>query len=134
MLIETAKLLGPDLDFWAAAAWGTYDRGWLLRHKDTSSIPKLSTDWGAAGEMLHDLHIDFEYGHDTAQAGGDAYCAMVHDFYAPIEGHRDSYTLLAKGFGPDHLVAAARAVVKSVYGETVPVNPTYEHLHLGAKA
>lgn len=120
-LQQVATLEGRDLNYWTALASGRWDEGWLERHRHTESVPKLSTDFGEGGPLLGEFAIDFEYDHDVQLSGGNGYCAMVFDFNQPIEGYRGHFALRAKGFGRDHLVAACRALVASVYGPVVPI-------------
>ena len=116
-----ALLEGRELDYWAAHASRRWDEGWLERHRHTESLPRLSTDFGEGGPLLGEFGIDFDYDHDVQLAGGNGYCAMVYDYNQPIKGYRGHFALLAKGFGRDHLVAACRALVTSVYGPAVPI-------------
>lgn len=98
--LRTCDLIGAALD-WAVAKAVTYVdyHGW-----------SPSTDWSQGGPLIHKYLFDFEW--------------VVSDWHGePIEKFvaAHGYGLDREGIGPDHLIAACRAIVSAHLGDSVDV-------------
>lgn len=114
--VNTAKLIGPALD-WAVAKAGYGCEPWQL-DEDTLGTWyagecsggikdwRPSTDWSQGGPLIAKHDIEFVY------IRGELAAFMSNSAYE--RGDPDAY-------GPDHLIAACRAIVADKMGGAVQV-------------
>jgi len=104
--VKTAELIGPLLDWAVAQAEGISLRiyhGEVLR--DYDGFPQFwrpSTDWSQGGPLIEKYAIEFEWVTDLALRAEIPSCGTA-------------------AHARTHLVAACRAIVASVLGDTVSV-------------
>lgn len=135
--IKTSELIGPALDWAVAHA----TQAWMWAHewfptmtldptfrgvsdnapdghvnlvpsnpmRQGSQTFKPSTDWAQGGPLIENYRVEFTFERD----------GLIFAELCEADG---SYTKLYTGtFGPNHLVAACRAIVAAKLGDTVSV-------------
>ncbi len=108
----TANLIGPLLDLWVARVIGPDHRG---------QSPRIGTLFGIATVCWHNGK-PFAPSNDWAH-GGPLIPGGVVDHSAIHNDHAFTFVkdnTRGHGTGPTLLIAAMRALVHSVYGDTVP--------------
>lgn len=121
--VKTAELIGAVLDWAVAKATGAVD----LKVTEAGSVCCIyemscgsgcwtgyyepSTDWSQGGPLIEKHHIDL-----TLECKDLIYASLCDDSGMPVmPGDVNG------AFGPTYLIAACRAIVASVLGETVSV-------------
>jgi hypothetical protein len=105
-MTAVAELTGADLALWAARA---AELEW----------PRIALDICRVGPLF--APIDFAPHEDWAQGGPllEAY-AIGFEPISDAEWLAEDHITLRSGRGPTPLIAAMRALVASIYGDTVP--------------
>lgn len=111
--VKVAELSGKALDWAVAQAEGIPvkfnqpDDMWPLHTSELmSNVPRYSTDWSQGGTLIDKHKIEFAFVRGKLGA-----------FITSSAYERDD----PDAFGPDHLVAAMRAIVAAKLGDTVSV-------------
>lgn len=102
--VKAADLVGSALDYATGIAVGAFEEG---EFKFRAFNP--STDWGHGGPLIEKYHVDLHYPHGLPGRG----------WWAQAGTHSQENPFAAIDATP--LVAACRAIVASVLGETVSV-------------
>lgn len=118
--VNTADLVGAALD-WAVAnievvdvalVAPAYGCGWRLMSHRSACAFRPSTDWSQVGPLIHKYQIEF----CANSEDNHAMHASLSAWRRYGKSHRTRWSS-----GQDHLIAACRAIVASVLGETVSV-------------
>jgi hypothetical protein len=123
--VKTAELSGAALDYAVAVVLGAYGQetgSSVLRESKHWVIPGFepvrwddwtpSTDWSQGGPLIHKYQIEFSANPED----NHAMYASLSAWRRYGKSHRTRWSA-----GQGHLIAACRAIVASVLGETVSV-------------
>jgi hypothetical protein len=122
--MKVSELTGSELDYWVAKAQGwekkTFIRGGLVYWSNgvTSSINIESytptTNWQQCGELIEKFKL-------VISQNGDDWTAQVNKPRPPTAKPYSAKSYLGPiGYGSTPQEAICRAVVASVFGDTVP--------------